>query len=246
MRTERSNLSFWVQWVAATALGELAGLGIAAAVGSSVIRAFGEPATPGYAEVFAGLAVLLGALQGGLVGAVQAGVLRRRLKGLHGWVLATALGGSLAWAMGVVPGILIGLYLPPLRSGPGVPDWLQLLLAMPAGVLAGAILSFPQWRVLRHYLAHAGWWLTANALAWALGMPLVFVAAGVGWDGGTLLSALMVIGGLAAAGAVVGAVSGAYLVWLSDRLPRRLEHRARTREWRGLRQPPRSGTDPAG
>ena len=245
MRTERSNLSFWLQWVAGTALAELAGLGIAAAAGSSVIRAVGEPATPGYAQVFVGLAVLLGALQGALVGAVQASVLGRRLDGLPGWVLATAMGGALTWAVGAIPGIAIGLYLPPVR-GPGVPDWLQLLLAMPAGILAGLILSFPQWRVLRHYLAHAGWWLMASALAWALGMPLVFVAAGVGWQGGELLSTLMVIGGLAAAGAVVGAVSGAYLVWLSDRLPRRLERRARAGEWRELRQPPRSGADPAG
>ena len=45
MRTEPSNLAFWGQWVAANLLGELVGLGVAGAIGSSVIRIFGEPAS---------------------------------------------------------------------------------------------------------------------------------------------------------------------------------------------------------
>ena len=94
MRTEPSNLAFWGQWVAANLLGELAGLGIAGAVGSSVVRVYGEPVSAGYVMAFAALALCLGAAEGAIVGYAQAGVLRRRLPRLRGWIAATTTGAG--------------------------------------------------------------------------------------------------------------------------------------------------------
>ena len=227
MRTEPSKLSLWGRWVAANTLGELAGLGVVGAVASSVVRVFGEPVSAGYALAFAAMSVCLGAVEGAIVGYAQASVLRRRLPRLRGWIAATALGAAVAWALGMLPSTVASLYRPPGPApAPDVPDWLQLLLAAPLGVVAGTILAWPQWRVLRRHVAHAGWWLAANALAWAFAMPLVFVAAGVRPETGAALAAVIVIVCLAAAGAVAGAVHGAYLVWLLDSLPRRLARRA--------------------
>jgi len=229
MRTEASKLAFWGQWVAANLVGELAGLGIVGAVGSTLVRIYGEPVTAGAVLVYAALAVALGAVEGAIVGYAQAGVLRRRLPGLRSWVAATTLGAAIAWALGMLPSTLISLYRPPGPApapAPDIPDGLQLLLAMPLGVVAGAILAFPQWRILRRHLAHAGWWIAANALAWALAMPLVFVAAGVRPETSAAVSAVIVVASLAAAGAVAGAVHGAYLVRLLERLQHRLARRA--------------------
>lgn len=227
MRTEPSSLALWLRWVGANALGELAGLGVVGAVASSVVRAFGEPLSAGYALAFAALSIGLGAAEGAIVGYAQASVLRRRLPRLRGWIGATVLGAAVAWALGMLPSTVVSLYQPPGPApAPDVPDWLQLLLAVPLGVFAGMILALPQWRVLRRHVAHAGWWLAANALAWAFAMPLVFVAAGLRPETGAALSAAIVIACLAAAGAVAGAIHGAYLVWLLDWLPRRVERRA--------------------
>lgn len=54
----------------------------------------------------------------------------------------------------------------------------QFGLATVMGLVLGLILGVPQWLVLRRAVAHAGWWVPANALAWACGMPLVFAGAG--------------------------------------------------------------------
>jgi hypothetical protein len=55
----------------------------------------------------------------------------------------------------------------------------------------------------------------ANAAAWAAGMPVIFLAAGSVPAGAPLwLLAAAVLGACAAAGAVVGAVHGVWLVWL--------------------------------
>jgi hypothetical protein len=48
-------------------------------------------------------------------------------------------------------------------------------LAAALGFVAGAILAVAQWGVLRQFVPQAGWWILANACAWALGMALIFV-----------------------------------------------------------------------
>jgi hypothetical protein len=97
-------------------------------------------------------------------------------------------------------------------------DAAQLALAVPLGLVAGVILGFPQWRILRRSVKRATWWVLANALAWAVGMPLVFVAAGVRPEGSALQVAALVVGSLAAAGAAVGAIHGAFLCRLTRQI----------------------------
>jgi hypothetical protein len=77
------------------------------------------------------------------------------------------------------------------------------------------ILSFFQWRTLRQAVPNAGVWIPANALAWALGMPLIFAAtATIQADTPPGQIALALGTGILLAGAVAGAVHGAFLVRL--------------------------------
>lgn len=50
-------------------------------------------------------------------------------------------------------------------------------LAWLTGFALGVTLSVPQWLVLRRYVKRAVWWILANAVAWAFGMQIIFVAA---------------------------------------------------------------------
>lgn len=56
------------------------------------------------------------------------------------------------------------------------------------GAVAGPVLALFQWRELRHHLAGAGGWMAANAAAWALAMPLVFLAVDAATVGTSLAS----------------------------------------------------------
>ena len=69
--------------------------------------------------------------------------------------------------------------------------------------------------VLRRAVRGAGWWLLANALAWMLGMPIVFLGASTIGSGASGLGQFAPIWlAMVAAEAVVGAVHGWALVWL--------------------------------
>ena len=192
---------WWLRWVAANAGAELMGLG-AVAIGIAA-------AAPLFARarlVVAGVAVVLGAFEGLVVGAAQAATLRAVLPRLRSraWIAFTVLGAVAAWVLGMLPSLLMH------RGGgaaapPPIDDRIQMLLAAGLGAVAGPILAAFQVRELGRHVRRAGWWLVANAVAWALGMPLVFAAA----SGGPGARAAVLI---AAAGAVVGATHGLALV----------------------------------
>ena len=211
----RSDIDFWCRWVIANLVGELFGLGLVGVIGYLVIYFFGEPESVVYVLSFAVLVIGLGALEGAIVGSAQAMVLRRRLPQLRTWVAATVLGAVVAWTLGMLPGTLMSLDGSVSSVTPSeISDTLQVVLAILMGLVAGAILGFPQWLILKRYISHAAWWVGANALAWACGMPLVFFVAGAGSTEDVRSAALTATIGLAAVGALVGGIHGAFLVRL--------------------------------
>jgi hypothetical protein len=218
-RLQRWDWSFWLRWVAANAVAEVLGLGLAAAVGVGMILGVGEPKSLAVAVMMAGVMIAAGACEGVIVGVAQWMVLRRRLPRLQrrDWVLATAMGSLVAWTLGMAPSTLAVLNQDASSPTPEPSDLLVYVLAAAMGAALGVVLGIPQWRVLRRYVQRAHWWVWANAAAWLAGMPLVFLGAGSSPVGAPPWSvALMIALTIAAAGATVGAIHGAALLWLLD------------------------------
>jgi len=198
-------------------VGELLGLGPVAFAGILLVRIFSEGGGP---EALVGLSLftLLGAYEGAIVGLAQWIVLRQRLPEIarRRWIWATIAGAATAWLLGMLPNTVMSL----IGDGGGAPTdfegvWL-FVMAAGMGLVLGAVLAAWQWRVLRRHVAGAGWWIRANALAWAVAMPLIFVAAGLPLpDDGILPLLTVAMGIIAGAGALVGAIHGAVLVRLT-------------------------------
>lgn len=180
----------------------------------------------------AALAVLAGTfIEGIVVGTAQWLVLRRPLTRIRWrvWAMATAIGAFVAWTLGMIPSTFIFTNADTggAASAP-MSDLMVYVLAAVMGFVLGSILGVPQWLVLRRHLPKAGWWVLANALAWMVGMVIVFVGTSVIPPEGISISvALMLLLFLFAAGAAVGAVHGFVLLWLlrSRSLVRTRTHR---------------------
>lgn len=209
--------AFWSRWVLANAAGELAGLGTVALIAWAFVSTLKHQQTFLQHVVFAIALIAAGALEGVVVGVAQSWALAPRLAGLSRkeWIQASFLGSLLAWVLGMLPSTLMAAVTEssgqaPAEPGPAVVYPLAALL----GAVTGLLLSFFQWRVLRRHLSGSAGWMAANAVAWALGMPLVFLGADLAARGGALPVVLgLCAATLAAAGAVVGAVHGLWLVW---------------------------------
>ena len=209
--------SLYRAWILANALAELAGLGLTLAAGFLATRWIGEPSTPAGWAVLLGAMTASGAVEGTIVGLAQWSVLRHRLEvARRAWVGATIAGALLAWMLGSLPSTLMQAGADAGQSAMAEPSLgLVLLFASGIGLVAGAVLASAQALVLRRAAYRAWLWLPANSLAWAVGMPVIFLAIEVASRAGTLpLSVLLLAAGLAAAGAAVGAVHGLVMVRL--------------------------------
>jgi hypothetical protein len=205
----------WARWVGANTFAETIGLGVTAAV-AVALAGLGHGHRPVWLLVVLIATVTAGAFEGAVVGYAQWRVLRVPLPGLAArpWVVATVVGALVAWTLGMLPTTLMGMG-GEAGTEPAVSDAVQLLLAAALGLLAGPVLGVPQWLVLRRFVPRAGWWIAANAVAWAGGMPVIFLAAGsLPASPSTGLVVATVLAACAAAGAVVGAVHGLWLLFL--------------------------------
>lgn len=208
------------RWVLANGWSECLGLGATGVLGWWVMRLTGEPSSVIAVLGTALLAVAGGVLfEGILVGYAQARVLRARDTAFRSgqWILATAIGAGVAWLLGMIPSTAMALAGPAAAGEP--PAWLsgpmQYVLAAGMGLVLGPILGIPQMFVLRRFAPRASRWVLANALAWAVGMPVVFFGAGAVPNEMSVAVAIMIVGlTCLAAGLIVGAVHGLFLIRL--------------------------------
>jgi hypothetical protein len=211
------DIKFWYQWLLANAVAELIGLGSIAALGYGIFNFVGDP--NGLASIaLATIFVCLGALEGYVVGLAQYQVMKRHHVIINGWIHATIVGAIVAWAVGMAPSTIMSFIEPVAPDAPPIEiaQWQRLAFASALGLVAGPVLAFFQWRRLRvHYPKNALWWLPANAVAWAFGMPVVFMGVHLAATSTSAMSAVASVGvSLLVAGAVVGAVHGSVLVCL--------------------------------
>lgn len=219
----RSENTLWVRWILANAWAELLGLGATFAAVAWLLPRLDSHGITGVLVAFAA-AVLSGSLEATAVGLAQWWAFHPWFPAIarRAWWLATLIGALLGYVLGYLPSTLLSLGEAAGQAPVAEPpQWVTLLLAAGLGAVAGVVLSFVQWRVLRRAgVQRAGLWIPANMLAWALGMPVVFAGMDLAFAMPSLwLSVLVVAGALLVAGAVVGAIHGRFLVVLA-RAPR--------------------------
>jgi len=218
---QRSPGKLWLRWVGANALGEMLGLGATLGIGYLVFARLGEPQNLAMSLLNFVLMVLSGAIEGAIVGWGQWWAMHPWFPRISrfSWLLATICGAMVAWFFGSLPFTLIDMGSQSAETPAVEPaQWMVLLAAAGVGLVAGAVLAFFQWRALRKSVHKAAWWLPANMLAWAAGMPLIFWGIDAIQKGMRPAAASLTLAGvLLLTGAVVGAIHGAFLVRMVDR-----------------------------
>jgi hypothetical protein len=198
-------------WTGRATLGEFVGFSVPAVVAALT------PATP------VGLTVLLliaaGFVEGAVLGFAQARVLHRILPALQPrrWVVATAAGASVAWAIGLLPMLTDGRLF-------DVPPTILVPVATVLGILLLGSIGTAQWLVLRSHVERSRWWIAATAAAWIGGLVVFTAVTTPLWQPGqapVLTAATGVLGGLLMA-ATVATLTGWAVVRLSRECTRKL------------------------
>ncbi|MGW6930839.1 hypothetical protein ACWGE0_12305 [Lentzea sp. NPDC054927] len=200
MRTQLAARDIWRSWFRWTTAGEFAG--------------FLAPALAGALTSSPQLLVLAGVIEGAVLGATQAVVLRRVDSTLNGrnWIGVTALAAGFAWAVAMLA----------VHNG-GRLNTLPLAAVLPIAAVAGTgvllSLGTAQWFLMRNHFARAHLWIWANALAWGVGLVVFTAVTTPLWQPGQsaeLIALIGALGGLLMA-AIMAAVTGAALIRLVRR-----------------------------
>jgi hypothetical protein len=206
------------RWFVATTLGELVAFSLPTGVWAAT-------AVAGLDERIALAPVILaGAGEGAVLAYAQSRALRRELPDFDtsAWIRATAAAAALSWAVGMMP----STFHEPLSA---LPPPVVIVFGLAGGVVMLCSIGVAQAAVLRRYVEHAGRWITANALGWLAGLPVVFAALAVAPEHPAAVRVAFALVGAVGMGAAVAAVTGSCLVRL-------LGHR-RPALSRGMRRP---------
>lgn len=204
------------RWVLANTVGEVLGLGGTGILAWLLVGRSGEPSAVGAVLGAFVVAVLCGAVEATVVGLLQHRAVHPWLPALtrRAWWWATLWGALAAYVLGFLPSTVMSL-VSVSEGGAAVaepPQWVVLVAAAGLGLVAGAVLASAQALVLRHHLVGARRWMPANMLAWAVGMPVVFLGMDLAFrDGGVARTVGVVVATLATTGAVVGVINGSFL-----------------------------------
>lgn len=204
------------RWVLANALGELVGLGGTFAVLAALYPTLS--AMEGKAGVWAGFAVAVAA---GLVEATVVGLAQWWAMSpwatkvtRFAWWKATAIGAVLAYCLGYLPSTLMNAAETPATPVVEPPTWQIIILAAGLGAIAALALSFMQQLELKKHYDKARKWIGANAIAWAVGMPIIFTGIDFSQKASHVAIAILIMAViLLISGAVVGFIQS---VWLGE------------------------------
>jgi len=208
------------RWTFANALAELFGLGLTFVITGFVFSKLDSQGTVTSIILSFIFAVLSGAVEATVVGLAQWWAMNPWFSsiGRFAWWRATFIGALVAYVLGYLPSTLMSMGEATSQSAPveEPAQWIVLLLSAGMGAVGGAVLSFAQWLELRKNTKGAGVWIPANMLAWAFGMPVIFWGVDMAFKMAAIWQSVLVMAGsLFVAGAVVGAIHGAFLVRLA-------------------------------
>jgi hypothetical protein len=197
---EPSARLVWRDWILASCLSAVIGVGTATVAGVALFRFFG-PHWFRYAASFVAFTVV----NAGVTATLQYRVLVAPLPYLHRnqWVLSTLLGSILTWSAA-----FLTPFAEDLLSDGASEWWLTQETSIALGVGLGFGMGIAQMMALIEWVRDPWKWVVGSTLAWAVATPaLWYVAREMGSD--EPLRALPLAAGLLLlAGVVVGLIEG--------------------------------------
>lgn len=210
----------WIAWILACAIGELLGIGAAAGVALLYLTLFGEPQNISQHIVLLIIMILAGCLEGFITGYFQWSVLRTKFPDMkaRNWIFATVGGAATAWFLGMLPSIYFSMQPATQSSTIEITNVQFAALSLISGIVLGAVFGVFQFLELCRHARDAWQWITANSLAWMMGMMIIYTGASMPSESTPLLLTLLIstLSGLFA-GLSVGMVTGWYLVRLEEK-----------------------------
>jgi len=178
---QTKNFQYWWKWTLNCGIGELLGIGAAAALAVWTHQTLGAPQTIEENMLYLAIMVFAGVIQEFILGTIQWKVLRLNFPKIScfQWVGVTILVAMLGWLFGTTSSMTFSVVVAevPMQTELFPPLWLSILVPIAMGLFLGVLFGYFQWLVLKEYADYTNSWIVANALGWGGAMLIVFYFA---------------------------------------------------------------------
>lgn len=201
---ENNSLKLWERWVLASTIAQI--------LGWIVIGYFSQATNEFVNENTYKVLLLVGTVEGFLLGFAQWLVLRSYIRRASFWIFLTIVAALLSWFLGLTVSVVIGLFYAANLNRTMTTLVKEIALL---GAAIGTVIGYAQWLILKIANKKAIWWVSANALAWSLGLVVAFIGAGINKSSGFKIHpTLVTVATGAVMGIVISSITGLVLVWL--------------------------------
>jgi len=213
---QTNPIQYWWKWTVNCGVGELIGIGAAAAFAVGIHQFLGEPQTLSENIIVLSAMVFAGVVEGWILGTMQWKILKIEFPNISyfRWVGVTVVVAMLGWFIGTVSSLyFVGIEEVTVGQEFISPTWLTIGGPIGMGLVLGVIFGYFQWLAFKHYALYTKRWILANALGWAGAMFIIFYYASLPTP--TTPTPEVVLMGLKAgllAGLSVGAITGIALL----------------------------------
>jgi hypothetical protein len=171
----KSGKPFWRKWIFKYSLGELVGIGIAAAIGRFLFFTFPENAAVSHSALTVIILVIAGIAEGIVLGYIQWKALSKIIPGFAPvlWIFVTTFSALAGWLFILPPGIMFIAFLSKISL---ISTYSSFVYTMLVGAAFGGLIGIPQFFIIRMYFRNAAVWIIASTLGWMLSFLIVYSA----------------------------------------------------------------------
>lgn len=171
----KSGRPFWRKWIINYSLGELIGIGIAAAIGRFLFFTFPESSAVSQSALTVIILIIAGLAEGFILGYIQWKALSKIVPDFTPmlWIFVTTFSALAGWLFILPPGVMFIAFLSKISL---ISTYSSYVYTMIVGAAFGGLIGFPQFFIIRNYFKNAGVWIVSNTIGWMVSFLIVYSA----------------------------------------------------------------------
>jgi hypothetical protein len=169
-----ADQKFWYRWMFNYSIGELLGIGAAAAIGRFLFVGFSHSSSQTPALTFT-ILIMAGAVEGFIIGYIQWKSLSKLVSRFKPfvWILTTTLSTIAGWLLILPPAVMFISFLSKLYL---IDNSYSIFYTALVGMAFGGLIGIPQFFIIKRFYKNALTWIFANVMGWTASFLIIYTA----------------------------------------------------------------------
>jgi hypothetical protein len=204
----------WKKWIFKYSLGELIGIGVAAAIARFLFLSYPQSEKISGTVLNVIILMIAGISEGLIIGYIQWRSLSKLVSDFPPllWMFITTFATLAGWLFVLPPGIMLIAFLAKISL---ISTNNSILYTLLIGVIFGGMIGIPQFLIMRKYFENAIIWVLSNAVGWMMSFLIIYSSLLLfQYTRSFLIDLLLIVSACVLSGFIQGMITGYALHFL--------------------------------